>query len=212
MLGGMGGAGKSAALESDAVKAVGIERDRFLTINPDDIKELMAARGMIPNYDGLTPMEASTFIHEESSDIAMDLAKRAISRDMNVIWDMTMHSETSALKRLAMMPGYRTTGIFVDVPVEQSWVSAYARYLKGANNFRVGEGLGGRFVPREIIERQADTSGEYLSKNASAFHAVSERGVFDRWFVFDNSARGVDPATGQIDWQRIRVVRTSEAP
>jgi hypothetical protein len=53
------------------VTALGIEKGKFITINPDDIKELMVQRGMVPQYDGLTPMEASTFIHEESSDIAI---------------------------------------------------------------------------------------------------------------------------------------------
>ncbi len=89
MLGGMGGAGKSAALESDAVTALGIDKGRFLTVNPD---EIMASRGMIPEYDGLTPMEASTFVHEESSDISLMLAREAVARDMNIAWDMTMHS------------------------------------------------------------------------------------------------------------------------
>lgn len=207
MLGGMGGAGKSAALESDAVTALGIDKGRFLTVNPD---EIMASRGMIPEYDGLTPMEASTFVHEESSDISLMLAREAVARDMNIAWDMTMHSEKSALTRLAMTPGYRTTAIFVDVPVEQSWVSAYARYLRGANAYREGEGLGGRFVPRDVIEKQTDATGEYLSKNRAAFERIKDSGLFDRWFRFDNSARSVDQSTGAIDWQPIRLREASE--
>jgi hypothetical protein len=210
MLGGMGGAGKSAALESDAVKALGIEKDQFLTINPDDIKEIMAERGMIPRYGRLTPMEASVFIHEESSNIALRLAREAVARDMNVAWDMTMHSESSALTRLHMTPGYRTTGIFVDVPVEQSWVSAYGRYLRGANAYRAGDGLGGRFVPRELIEQQTDATGEFLSRNGAAFESVKDQGLFDRWFRFDNTAQNVDQRTGEIDWQPIRLLASSE--
>jgi len=210
MLGGMGGAGKSAALKSAAIRALGIDKDAYLSINPDDIKEVMAERGMIPQYDGLTPMEASTFIHEESSDIALNLAREAIARRMNIAWDMTMHSVASAVTRLALTPGYRTTGIFVDVPVEQSWVSAYARYLTGANAYRAGEGFGGRFVPRELIEQQTDPTGEFMSRNSAAFEAVMRKGLFDRWFRFDNSARSVDPRTGEIDWQPVRLVESGE--
>ncbi len=46
-------------------------------INPDDIKEEMAKRGMIPEVGGLSPMEASDLVHEESSDVAKRLAVRA---------------------------------------------------------------------------------------------------------------------------------------
>jgi len=163
-----------------------------------------------PTYDGLTPMEASTFIHQESSRIALTLAERAIARDMNIAWDMTMHSESSALTRLAMTPGYRTTGIFVDVPVELSWVSAYARYLRGANAYRGGEGFGGRFVPRELIEAQADETGEFLSRNSAAFQKVQDAGHFDRWFRFDNTALSVNERTGEIEWQPIRQVGSGQ--
>ena len=38
MAGGLGGAGKSTVLE----KYAGIDRSKYLTINPDDIKEEMA--------------------------------------------------------------------------------------------------------------------------------------------------------------------------
>ena len=36
-------------------------------INPDDIKEELAQRGMVPEIDGLSPMEATDLVHEESS-------------------------------------------------------------------------------------------------------------------------------------------------
>ena len=40
---------------------------QYLMINPDDIKEEMARRGMVPEIEGLSPMEASDLVHEESS-------------------------------------------------------------------------------------------------------------------------------------------------
>ena len=49
MAGGLGGAGKSTVLDSQA----GIERSCYLTINPDVIKEEMAARGLIPQVERL---------------------------------------------------------------------------------------------------------------------------------------------------------------
>ena len=60
--GGLPGAGKSTVLERYA----GIDRSQYLTINPDDVKEEMARRDMIPPVSGLSPMEASDLVHEES--------------------------------------------------------------------------------------------------------------------------------------------------
>ena len=71
--GGLAGAGKTTVLEKHA----GIDRSQYLTINPDDIKAEMAKRGMVPKVDGLSPMEASDLIHEESSYMARQLATRA---------------------------------------------------------------------------------------------------------------------------------------
>ena len=53
--GGLGGAGKTTVLTQQA----GIDLSCYLMINPDDIKQEMALRGMIPEIDGLSPMEAS---------------------------------------------------------------------------------------------------------------------------------------------------------
>src|ERR1700722_13966165 len=61
--GGLPGSGKSTILSEQA----GIDLSKYLTINPDDIKEKMAERGMIPHVEGLSPMEASHLAHEESS-------------------------------------------------------------------------------------------------------------------------------------------------
>jgi Zeta toxin len=111
MAGGLGGAGKSTVLDGYA----NVDRSKFLTINPDDIKEQMAARGLIPELDGLSPMEASDLVHEESSVIAKTLARRAMVEGKNVIWDITMSSPDSVLSRLGALEakGYSTKGIFV---------------------------------------------------------------------------------------------------
>ena len=49
--GGLPGAGKSTVLERYA----GIDRSQYLTINPDDVKEEMAKRDMIPPVSGPPP-------------------------------------------------------------------------------------------------------------------------------------------------------------
>ena len=99
--GGLGGAGKSTVLSAHA----GIDLSQYLTINPDDIKMEMAKRGLIPHVEGLSPMEASELVHEESSFIAKRLALRATADQKNIIWDITMSSLDSTERRISDLHG-----------------------------------------------------------------------------------------------------------
>jgi predicted ABC-type ATPase len=182
MAGGLGGAGKSTVLE----KYAGIDRSQYLTINPDDIKEEMASRGLIPQVEGLSPMEASDLVHEESSYIAKRLARRAQADGKNVIWDITMSSQATTAGRIDQLrsAGYtRIQGIFVDIPVETAVARVDARHRDGQDDHRAGKGFGGRFVPAEVLERQADP--DWGSLNRKNFEAVKHR--FDTWARYENS-------------------------
>jgi predicted kinase len=182
MAGGLPGAGKSTILERHA----GIDMSQYLTINPDKIKEEMARRNMIPPVEGLSPMEASDLVHEESSYVAKRLARRAESDGKNVIWDITMASRASTQWRIDTLraEGYtRIEGIFVDITVEASVARADGRHREGHDDYRAGEGLGGRLVPAEMIRAQADP--ECGSRNRKTFEEVKHQ--FDTWYRFDNS-------------------------
>jgi len=185
--GGLGGAGKSTVLSSHA----GIDLSQYLTINPDGIKEEMARRGLIPYVEGLSPMEASELVHEESSFIAKRLALRATADQKNVIWDITMSSLDSTERRVDNLrsAGYSVDGIFVDIPVETSVRRAESRHRDGHEEYRSGIGLGGRYVPPEVIRAQADD--DWGSKNRRTFEAVRHR--FDQWSRYDNSVDGRPP-------------------
>jgi predicted kinase len=185
LAGGLPGAGKSSVLNGVA----SIDLRNYLTINPDDIKEEMARRGMIPEIDGLSPMEASDLAHEESSDMAKRLALRAYSDNKNVIWDVTMSSAESTQGRIADLrsAGYaEIEGIFVDIPVEVSVRRAEARHREGHDQYEAGQGLGGRYIPPDRIRSLADP--DYGSVNRAAFEQVKPE--FSRWRIFDNSADG----------------------
>jgi hypothetical protein len=156
--GGLPGAGKSTVLEHHA----GIDRSQYLTINPDIIKEEMARRDMIPPVADLSPMEASDLVHEESSYVARQLALRAQADGKNVIWDITMSSCASTERRIDELrsSGYtRIEGIFIDIPVEISVSRADGRHREGQGDYRAGDGLGGRFIPAEMIRSQAEPAG-----------------------------------------------------
>ena len=180
--GGLGGAGKSTVLSAQ----LGIDRSQYLTIDPDDIKEKMARRGLVPEIEGLSPMEASDLVHEESSVIAKQLAHRAQLDGKNLIWDITMSSQESTQERIDDLrsAGYsRIDAVFVDIPIETSIERTQARHREGHDKWRRGEGLGGRYVPPEVILRQADP--DWGSKNRKYFEAAKV--TVDNWIELDNS-------------------------
>jgi len=186
--GGLGGAGKSTVLSRFA----GIDRAKYLTVNPDEIKEKMAERGMIPEVDGLSPLECSQLVHEESSLVAGSLAKRAHADRRNLIWDVTMSRYESAAERIDDLrdAGYTDIlGVFVDIPAAKSVERAQKRHRAGMEDYRNGRGLGGRHLAPDLILRQQADDGQTI--NRQVFEALKPR--FDRWMVFDNSVDGRDP-------------------
>lgn len=186
--GGLCGAGKTTVLSDHAE----IDRSRYLTISPDDIKEESALRGLIPEVDGLSPMEASDLVHTESSYIARQLAQRAQADGKNIVWDITMSSRDSTKERIDVLRsnGYeKIDGIFVDIPIEVSIERADGRHREGEEAYRSGIGLGGRYVPPEVITSQADA--EWGTKNRRAFEELKPD--FSRWIRYDNAVSRRNP-------------------
>lgn len=182
MAGGLGGAGKSTVLG----KYAGIDSKQYLTLNPDDIKEVMAEKGLVPEVEGLSPMERAGLIHEESSHITNLLGKRALGDGKNVIWDITMASRGSVDRRITEMRGAGyddMRAVFVDIPVETSVERALARHRRGMDQYNAGEGYGGRYVPPSIIRKNESKTS--TSKNRDTFDAVKHE--FDEWDLYDNS-------------------------
>jgi hypothetical protein len=195
IMGGLGGAGKSTVLKNH----LGLNQADWVTINPDDVKEEMARRGLVPQVPGLSPMEASALIHEESSHIANLIAARALADHKNVIYDITMSSKGSVQKRLDKLKehGYKKPqGVFVDIPVETSVQRALGRHRSGMEEFRQGKGLGGRYVPPSVI-RESGSAGSSNSANRDVFDTLA--GQFGTRRVFDTSGAGVQeiPLAGQ---------------
>lgn len=191
MAGGLGGAGKSTVLRDHA----GIDASQYVTLNPDDVKEVMAERGLVPDVPGhedLSPMERAALIHEESSRITGLMADQAYRDGRNLIWDITMSSGKSVESRLNALDrhGYgEVEGVFVDIPTEVSVDRAMSRYRRGVDKFHAGKGHGGRFVPPAIIRAQSTSSGETI--NRQTFDGLRDR--FNNWSVYDNSVTGRAP-------------------
>jgi predicted kinase len=186
--GGLPGAGKSTILE----RHNGEDRLMYMRIDPDQVKAEMARRGLIPSIKGLSPMEASNLVHEESSHIAKRLARRAQADGKNVIWDVTMSARQTIERRIEDLraAGYeQIEGLFVDISPAVSEERAAARHRRATDDYRAGKGFGGRLVPPEIIQGHADQ--EWGSLNRRNFEAVKH--LFDKWAVYDNSVDGRKP-------------------
>jgi predicted kinase len=183
--GGLPGAGKTTVLHEHA----GIDLSQYLMINPDNLKVQLVRRGLVPEVAGLSPMEATEFVHEESSHLAKRLADRAHSDGRNVIWDITMSSAKTTAGRIELLraSGYTwIEGIFVDIPVEVSLRRVEARHRADHDEYRAGNGMGGRFVDEALIKAQADE--ERGSQNRRNFEDV--KSCFDSWSLYDNSVDG----------------------
>jgi predicted kinase len=188
LAGGLPGAGKTTVISEH----LGIDLSQYLRIDPDNVKEELGRRGLIPELDGLSPMEASDLVHEESSHIAKRLAQLAQSDRRNVIWDVTMSSPASSEKRIGLLraAGYgQVEGVFVDIPLDVSARRASARHREGHDQYLAGSGLGGRYVPPETIRAQADD--DWSSHNRRSFEQLKQR--FDAWSLYDNSVDGHAP-------------------
>jgi hypothetical protein len=190
--GGLGGAGKSTVLRKHA----NIDLSQYATLNPDDIKEVLAEKGLVPAIDGLTPMEASPLVHEEASYITSQLAKIIVSRKMNIIYDLTMAGYDSTKKKIDNLrnSGYeKIDAIFVDISTETSDSRAQARHLHGHNDYLKGKGFGGRILPKSLSAAQVPADPAYRSLNAENFLKLKEDGVFATAKAYDNNVDGRAP-------------------
>ena len=85
-LGGLPGAGKGTLLKNHP----GIDPKDYAVVNPDGFKEELARRGMVPQVEGLSPMESTTLVHAESVHLAGLAAAELQRRGKNLIFDTTM--------------------------------------------------------------------------------------------------------------------------
>ncbi len=184
--GGLPGSGKTTTLVDNYV----VDPPDYMMLNPDEIKEEMARRGMVPRVEGLTPLEASTLVHYESGYIADMIAEQAMAEGRNLIWDVTMSNARVVQERLAELDdfGYEdVAGVLVRTDVETAVRRQQERWRTGVDAWNAGtEGsLGGRFVPLEVTTNQVR---EGRAQSEDVFQSLLQR--FGRAWLFDNSEEG----------------------
>ena len=186
--GGLPGAGKTTALHA----LPGVDPTHYLAVAPDDFKEELARRGLVPDI-GLSPMEASPLVSDEAHHIANMVSARCAAQHKNMIIDLTMHPSDKAGDRIEALhkAGYKVQGVYVHVPIETSVDRAEARYQRGEEAYEHGQGLGGRYVPPADIRSIWGTGGP---KSRSRLEFERLRSKFDEWELIDNSVFGKAPA------------------
>ena len=92
-------------------------------------------------------------------------------------------STSSRIEDLRKADYTQVDGLFVDISVATSTTRIESRHREGHDTWRAGKGLGGRYVPPEVVENQADPQWE--SKNRRIYEAMKER--LDSWSIYDNS-------------------------
>lgn len=198
-LGGAPGAGKSSILRKDGA-VPGYRDGQSIVINPDDFKTELAARGLVPDLPGLTPMERTAFVHEESSRMANMLAALARRNGHNVTMDITMSSGKSTQRKLDEFhhAGYSSQAAFVDIPHAMSQKSVVQRHRSGTIAHWKGDGttldgkkarpeqvqLGERLVPSSHVSGGVSSKGR-SSSYRDAFEEIKHN--FDEYRVFDNN-------------------------
>lgn len=192
--GGMGGAGKTTVL----TRYLGMDTSQYITINPDDIKEIMAERGMIPTLRGLTPMECSTLAHQEASYISALIMKSAIAEKRNIILDGTMASMKSMRRRTGQLRdgGYHMSAVFVDITPETSQKRATSRYQRGMSKYTTSrEGQGGRILPASVNQGNTpEDPTRFRSRSAENLAALYEDGTIPSTpVVYNNDGDAPQP-------------------
>lgn len=205
--GGMGGAGKTTVL----TRYLGMDTSQYITINPDDIKEIMAERGMIPTLRGLTPMECSTLAHQEASYISSIIMKRAIAEKRNIILDGTMASMKSMRRRTGQLRdgGYHMSAVFVDITPETSQKRATSRYQRGMSKYTTSrEGNGGRILPASVNQGNTpEDTTRFRSRSAENLAALYEDGTIPSTpVVYNNDGDAPQPVAyddfvGRVEYE-----------
>jgi hypothetical protein len=207
VLGGLPGAGKSYMLKpgekADSFGVVSWEPNGELppgathvSINPDIVKEMLIARGMLPEgiSQDLKPMEQVTFLHEESSAVAKMFSARLGRLGYNVVLDNTMDSEGGMLKRMTPLArqGYKFRGLFADIPPDESLESARKRYLDAALT-----PMGGRYVPSSVQGNRSSSKGN-MSKNRDAMDSLVADDWFTEFMIVDNTGVSTRNPKGDV--------------
>jgi predicted ABC-type ATPase len=222
VLAGPPGAGKTSTRK----RALGdVSRD-FLVVDADEFKARLlreaitdgsyeswmkpaAVREREAAGERFHPMELSSLVHAESSDLADALRQDAIAARKNIVIDTVLSSDTKARQIMGELEraGYDVQVMDVEVPREVSEGRIQDRWREGNERAERGEGLGGRWVPSEFGAWVYGEPGGGSRPEANARMVAEESPAVSRYRVYRKTAEQERadphaPATLETDMTR----------
>lgn len=160
LLGGRGGSGKSWLTGKDGP----VDKSKSILIDADSFKQAL------PEYEGWN----AALLHEESDYLVNRSAEIASELGLNVIFDATLKSESTVLKRIEQFTDtHDVHGYYMFASPETACARAMMRFKRGTEK----DGKG-RYVPPEVIMANRD--------NEKNFDAAIPK--FAKWGVYDNNS------------------------
>jgi len=150
--GGLPGADKAGALDES-----GVDRSRYFTVSIDAILNRMAAARLIPDADGLSPLERAGLVHAEAQYLAKRVGLRALIDGRNLILDVSLASwrAAEAWTYALRFADYAVTAVFADISIDEAVRRSGEAHRRGEEEFRRGHGYGGRHIPAAAIRALA---------------------------------------------------------
>jgi hypothetical protein len=146
--GGLPGSDKAGALAE-----AGVDPSRYLAISIDAVLDQMAARQLIPEADGLSPLGRAGLVHAEAQYLAKRIALLALMDGRNLLLDISLASwrAAEAWTYGLRFADYAVNAVFADITVEDAVHRSEDARRRGEEEFRQGRGYGGRLIPAEAI-------------------------------------------------------------
>ena len=115
--GGLPGADKAAALGKS-----GVDRSQYLTISIDAVLDRMAAAGLIPESDGLSPLARAGLVHAEAQYLAKRVGLRALMDGRNLLLDISLASwrAAEAWTYALRFADYAVAAVFADIGADEA--------------------------------------------------------------------------------------------
>src|SRR2546423_1279270 len=142
--GGLPGADKAAALDRS-----GVDRSRYLTVSIGAVLDQMAAAGLIPGTDGLSPLTRAGEVHAEAQHLAKRVLLRALMDGRNLILDISLASwrAAEAWTYALRFADYTLTAVFADLTIDEAVRRSGEARRRGEEEYPRGYGHGGRGIP-----------------------------------------------------------------
>ena len=197
---GLPGAGKSFLIK-DQLNAY-IDTREYLTINADDIKKELIYGDTPPEIEGVTGMELSSMVHEESSAMRKAWEKSAMMKGTNVIFDITGANGPKTEKLLQKLTdlGYDIQLVHADVSVEEAQASAMRRAASGPN---VEMGELDRVVPSGFIDAmraQGSEGSDVIDQNFDNYLPYVSNAMWFRTYPLNVERDKKDHKPTELVW------------